>query len=129
MATKLNKALQTLADNVFPNVLIRSGENVSPAMAVVGGATGIELAMTRDNWPAAGVTIRLEASFDGGATWVIKNGPLLIDPFVPTPKEPNPTPASIGWGWGDSQNVPTHLRAGVVSPSNFRTDITLTVDG
>lgn len=109
----------------FLAVSIPAGLRTSPQVVIPAGTNEVDVVISRDAWPAAGCDLELQFSYDGGSTWSTKIGPLHIDPFVATAKQPTPTPCSIGYGWGDSQAQPTHARGRINTPATFLADITL----
>lgn len=109
----------------FQNVLLRAPEQTSPAVALPADTEEVSVSMSREDWPALGATLELYASFDNQATWELKAS-LQVAPFVPSIKQPTPTPAIIGWGWNSTTSQqPTHARGRIITPVNFRADVTL----
>jgi len=107
----------------FTNQAIPSGTFTSPAAAVPADVRGLTLRMTRNNWPAAGVTIALQLSFDGGNTFP-KSDAVSIAAWVNDGTGKHPlSDAVIGWGWNSAQ--PTHVRAQTVAPQAFSTTVTI----
>lgn len=116
----------TVILGTFSNVPISAGTTESPAVAIQSGQHSLNVAMTRDAWPAAGADLELLASYNGsGGPWVSKAGPTHIAAFVPTAKEPTATPAEIGFGWAATDVQPTHAKGRCVSASSFTSTITL----
>jgi hypothetical protein len=88
------------------------------ARAVPVNVTAVELIFSRENWPAGGIDIDLQISFDNQATWT-SPGPTHIDPFVPDVKHTDVLkfPANIGRGWNQDISQATHVRAQTTNPS------------
>lgn len=115
-----------VAFGTFLGVQIVAGTRTSPAAAIAADMSEVDVSLSRENWPAAGCTLSLQFSFDGGNSWVTKVGPTQIGPFVATPKQASSTPARIGWTWNhDVFGQPTHARGQIATPQTFTTDITL----
>lgn len=107
----------------FVNQAIPQGVFTSPAAAVAADVRGLSLRMSRNNWPAAGVTIALLLSFDGGNTFP-KSDAVSIAAWVNDGTGKHPlSDAVIGWGWNTAQ--PTHVKAQTTSPQAFSTTITI----
>ena len=118
-----------LRSNTYSNKLIAAGDAVLPAGDGIGIPKRSESAhvmLTRDNWPAEGVDMAIEYSFDYGRTWVPCIGLTHIDPGVFDPKLGAIPKAGVGCGWNpDVGQQPTRGRLRTISPSAFRTDISL----
>lgn len=101
---------------------IPKGVTESSLRPLPAGVTtdSMDVEVTRDNWPQAGCTLYLIASFDGGNTTEIVAGPLLVKPYVVDPKLPagTITPARIGFSWSPDRE-PTHVAGGIDAPSAF----------
>jgi len=85
----------------WPNPLIPAGENYLPDEDGIGipkRTAGADLTMSRDNWPAEGVWLTIEVTYDF-QTWVPCAGPQYIEPDVFDPKFGGIYPAKIGCGW------------------------------
>jgi hypothetical protein len=109
----------------FPSHSVPSGTFTSPAGAVAADAIGLNLRMSRENWPAAGVTIALLMSFDGGSTYpqVYSN---VIAAWVDDGTGKHPlSDAVIGLGWGETQPKPDHVKAQSVSGTAYVSTITV----
>lgn len=112
-------------------VTIRSNIRETPARPVPAGVTRINVKMSRENWPAAGMNIELLVSYDGGTVFE-SPGPTHIAPFVPEPPRYTNVleyPASIGVGWNQEIRQATHVKARTNNPgSNFQSTITIEAD-
>lgn len=112
--------LETLANRLIP-----SGTTETPDVVVPADVNALTLIMSRENWPAAGVTIAIAVSTDAGQTWKWWNQ--FIAPFVPTAKTTNvaDAPAKISYGWNPNlaEKRANRVRVRVVSPQSFRSDI------
>lgn len=105
--------------------MIQAGENLTPSIAIPEGATRCQLRCSRAQWPAAGVTIDAQFSFDGGDTWPMVM-PTFIGPAETSAKDPTVRDAVIGFGWG--QRTPTHARARTVTATQFRSNVVIEAD-
>lgn len=107
-------------------VTIQAGLRETPAAVVPGGATRIQLTVTRDNWPAAGVDVGFLLSFDGGTNYVSRNL-VHIGQAIADPKRPGViTAAVLSVGWSSPQ--PTHAKLQTNNPAaNFAATATLEV--
>ncbi len=106
----------------IPNRSIASGASETPGAAVPSQYRRAELIMSRENWPVAGVTITLWLSYDNQQSWVVANRALIMSGTT-SAKDPVLRPASIGMGW--SSPLPTHAKAGAVSPSGFTSTVSI----
>lgn len=107
------------------NRLIAAGESVTPSVAIPQGTNRCTLRASRAQWPAAGVTLDAQFSFDGGTTWPMVM-PTFIGPGETSVKDPVLRDAVIGFGWGSK--TPTHARARISTPSQFRSDVVIEAD-
>ena len=110
--------------NTFASVNIKNGVTTSPVVFVGAQYNWLNVRLSRENWPVAGATLELLASFDGGTTYETVAGAILIVPFVPTVKNPSPTDASIGFGWNPARR-PTHAKGRATSASAFSATLVL----
>lgn len=109
----------------FTNALLSAPETTSPPVSIAADSSEVIVKLSRENWPPTGALLELYVSFDSQATWQLKAS-AQVAPFVVTPKQVTPTPATIGWGWErEVFGQPTHARGRIVTPLNFRADITL----
>jgi hypothetical protein len=106
------------------NFLIHSGTDVTPSVAVPADTTFCILTMGRENWPLAGVTIRIQFTYDNVNFSQVAEA--FVEQGVINPKTGTVDPAGIGFGWNNNPQ-PLRARMQTVSPSNFRTPITIEV--
>lgn len=107
------------------NRQIESGETLTPTIAIPEGASRCTLRVSRAQWPAAGVTLDAQFSFDGGVSFPMVM-PTFIGPGTTSAKDPVLPDAVIGFGWG--ARTPTHARAMVVTPLRFRANVVIEAD-
>jgi hypothetical protein len=100
------------------NVHLPKGTFTSPALPLPSNLTTneVDISITAENWPAAGVDVSLLASFDGGQTYVTVFGPQTMPPPMKDKAGVLP-PVRVGFSWG--AQVPTHLKGRTTSPAAF----------
>jgi len=108
----------------FQNVLIGTGTYFTPDVNVPKGSVYADVYLTRTNWPAQGVTLSIEFTYDG-VSYVTVAGPYGIPQGGINPKTGTVDPASFGFGWVRNPQ-PKGARIKAINPGgNFRTDITV----
>jgi hypothetical protein len=113
---------EILRDN---NYIVRSGVRRTPSADVPAGSSQCEIEMSRDNWPAQGITIQMFLTYDG-TNYVATAPATFIAAGSIDPKTGVIPPAKIGFGWGRD---PQPLRALIEtnSPSQFQTSAVIRV--
>jgi hypothetical protein len=109
----------------FPSHSVPSGTFTSPAGVVPSDAIGLQLRMSRGNWPAAGANIALLVSFDSGVTYPT----VYANDIAAWVDDGNPkhglSDAVIGFGWGEGQPIPDHVKARSISGTAYVSTITV----
>jgi hypothetical protein len=115
--------------STFQGVTIAVGDTVQPVNGIKppNRAEGATVILDRTNWPAEGVWIAIEVTFDNGNNWSYCAGPTWIAQGTVNPKTGTIPKASIGCGWNpDRFSAPD---AGRLRTNNlgaaFTTDIEL----
>jgi hypothetical protein len=92
------------------NVNVRRNIQEYGPAAVLPNLTALNVTMSADDWPnSQQVTIVIEASFDGGATWPHSTSVVTARPGVE--KDGSQLPVQIGIGWNEAVRQATHVRA------------------
>ncbi len=108
----------------FTNQSIPSGTFLSPVAAVPADVRGLKLTMSRQNWPAAGATIALMLSFDGGNTFP-ETDATFIAAWVDDGTGKHPlSDAVITWGWG-ARRQPTHVKARSLAAAGYTSTVVI----
>ena len=81
---------------------------------LTGAETTYEFVCSRINWPKAGCTMHVQASWDNGVTYDSLE-PVFIPAWSPDGKT-GMTDAVVGYNWA---NKPTHVRGKIVSSTPF----------
>ncbi len=120
-------ALTLSRTRTFPGQQLPNGDNPLPAAGInlPNRASFAEVSLSRDNWPAAGVDVSIELTFDAGQSWVLCARPTHIDHANIDPKTGVIAPGKIGCGWNpDRFNRPDAGRLRIVNPDlSFISDI------
>lgn len=112
------------------NVQIRQGQFETPDITIPSDVNGLHITLSRENWPAAGVTIGFGVSTDAGQTW--KWADTFIAAFVPSVKVPNvaDSPAHLFYAWNPNieSRRANRVKVRTDSPAAFRSEVAVVGD-
>lgn len=118
---------QTMAVVFGPQqVSIPKNSFTTVARPVPVSVTALGITLSRENWPATGIDVDLQVSYNNQATWE-SPGPTHLGPPIPNPNHPGITDAGIGVGWNQELRQATHVRATTTNLSGAAFLSTLTI--